>query len=673
LHLNESSKAALDNNNLIAYCIAEITLAYAELRHDRIRESYARASWCLRRLAGAGIIPRQYPAPFLLEMLQAYHQRGYEPLPFFDFPTEVAKLLTGPNVHLKGVALRISAAKTADDASPLALALLESEACLKRSGDRVELAKTRCEMARCMLRAGDQDAAREQALKASEGLSGLNLFPDDLVWILDGIRPGVDFRSDMTDRLFEMMENFLPNRQTTDYLGLMLDATSRFFKAERAGLFWFEQKSSKAPVLRSGKNLTGEEVSTEGFREQLALIFRSLHENRVHRIHHAGMPAVLCIPLEVEGKVQAVIYHDNTYLDDCFDFLDDHTLMRLKRTLGTYLEKIIDDERRHTESEQRIPARLVSNVEISNDDILTQDERMLRELSLLDQVAASDATALISGETGVGKELFAHRIHRHSPRQGGPFIVVDLASLPESLVESELFGHEKGSFTGADAQRIGKIELADKGTLFIDELGEIPRSVQVKLLRALQEKSVMRLGGSRLIASDFRLVAATNRNLSEEVKAGRFREDLYYRINVVPIEVPPLRERGEDIVFIARRFMATAARQFNRIAPDLTRQDEQMLMDYQWPGNVRELKNVIERAVLLSSGDRLELMLSAYTAAPVQNPFADKPGLEEVQRRYIMYVLETTGGRISGPGGAAEILGMPRTTLNARMKKLGLR
>jgi transcriptional regulator with GAF, ATPase, and Fis domain len=250
---------------------------------------------------------------------------------------------------------------------------------------------------------------------------------------------------------------------------------------------------------------------------------------------------------------------------------------------------------------------------------------------------------------------------------------VDATTIPESLVESELFGHEKGAYTGADSRKRGRIELAHEGTLFIDEIGELPMQVQTKLLRALEGKTFYRVGGTQPVKSDFRLVAATNRNLSEEVAAGRFRQDLYYRLDVIRIVLPPLRERGDDIILLARSFFRHYCNRYGRMGLELTREHEDNLMAYPWLGNVRELKNVIERAVTLSSGKELILDLPIGQAPSSEAGFSDAPTMDELQRRYIKHVLEKTGGRIYGPDGAAEILGMKRSTLYTRMYKLGLR
>ena len=258
------------------------------------------------------------------------------------------------------------------------------------------------------------------------------------------------------------------------------------------------------------------------------------------------------------------------------------------------------------------------------------------------------------------------------------FIAVNLSSVPETLVESQLFGHEKGSFTGADRKKLGCLELADNGTFLIDEVGDISKSVQLKLLRALEEKSFYRVGGTLNIKSDFRLITATNRDLSNEIENGNFREDLFYRLNVVPLTVPPLRERGDDVIYLANYFLNRYTKKYNRPVPILTTKNKSLLKSYHWPGNVRELKNVLERIVILSSGEKLEfdmLEISGKTLDKMKfssNPFSKKPTMDELQRKYIEHILKETNGKISGPGGAAEILGMKRTTLLTRMKKLSL-
>ena len=308
-------------------------------------------------------------------------------------------------------------------------------------------------------------------------------------------------------------------------------------------------------------------------------------------------------------------------------------------------------------------------------------EATLRQIDL---VAGTDATVLVTGESGTGKELIARAIHEASRRRDRPLIRVNCAAVPRDLFESEFFGHAKGAFTGALRDRVGRFELAEGGTLFLDEVGEIPLDLQGKLLRVLQERSFERVGEERTRAVDIRLVAATNRDLKEEVRRGRFREDLYFRLNVFPLAASPLRERPEDIALIAQHFLKGAARRLNIPEPRLTEGDARRLARYTWPGNVRELENVIERAAILAVGGRLRFDLpetepSRRPASPLAAPLAtlptDRPPTETDRRARdraeIAAALAITGGRVFGPNGAAALLGLRPTTLASRMKAHG--
>jgi PAS domain S-box-containing protein len=298
------------------------------------------------------------------------------------------------------------------------------------------------------------------------------------------------------------------------------------------------------------------------------------------------------------------------------------------------------------------------------EEIVGTSPALKRVLRLVEVVAPTDANVLILGETGTGKELIAGAIHRLSPRRNEPFVILNCAAIPTGLLESELFGYEKGAFTGALGQKLGRFEMAHRGTLFLDEVGDIPLDLQPKLLRALQEKSFERLGGTRTIPIDVRLVAATNRNLSQMMGDKLFRADLYYRLNVFPITLPPLRDRPEDIPVLARHFTRKSARKMNRQIERIPVDTMRALVTYSWPGNVRELENFMERAVILSQGSSLRAPLEDLRAVAVE---PDGGTLEQVEREHIMRVLRQTGGVVSR---AAARLGIPRTTLNAMMRKL---
>jgi len=287
----------------------------------------------------------------------------------------------------------------------------------------------------------------------------------------------------------------------------------------------------------------------------------------------------------------------------------------------------------------------------------------------IQQVAPTDASVLIEGETGTGKDLVAKAIHKGSKRSNKPFIKVNCASIPENLIESELFGHEKGAFTGAVEKRIGRFELANGGTIFLDEIGELPLNLQPKLLNILQQGEFERIGSSKTIKTDVRIIAATNKVLKNEIYKGRFRNDLYYRLNVFPISVAPLRERKSDIVPLAENFVKIYSEKFNKQVNTISKKSLNLLLEYSWPGNIRELENVIERAVITSESNELNLE-SLITSDSSSDNFST---LEELEKNHIIQALEKTSWKISGTGGAAAILNINPETLRSRMRKLGIK
>jgi formate hydrogenlyase transcriptional activator len=307
-------------------------------------------------------------------------------------------------------------------------------------------------------------------------------------------------------------------------------------------------------------------------------------------------------------------------------------------------------------------------------DIVGGSEALRRALKEVETVAPTGSTVLIRGETGTGKELVARALHDLSPRQGRTFVKLNCAAIPTGLLESELFGHEKGAFTGAVSQKVGRFELADKGTLFLDEVGDIPAELQPKMLRVLQEQEFERLGGTKTIKVDVRLVAATHRDLAAMVADGRFREDLYYRLNVFPVTLPPLRERRDDIPKLVRHFTQQFARRMGRRIETIPSSAMDALVQYPWPGNVRELQNVIERAVILSPGSSLQVPTGdLQTRSPLAPlPSAVPVTLIDAEREHILGALRASGWVVGGSKGAAARLGMKRSTLQKKMQKLGI-
>ncbi|RYD78653.1 MAG: response regulator [Sphingobacteriales bacterium] len=312
----------------------------------------------------------------------------------------------------------------------------------------------------------------------------------------------------------------------------------------------------------------------------------------------------------------------------------------------------------------------------SFNSIIGKSPLLLNALNKIKLVAPDDTSVLILGESGTGKENVARSVHELSPRKSGPMITVNCAALPLSLIESELFGHEKGSFTGANERRIGKFEQADGGSIFLDEIGELPLEAQVKLLRVLQEKEIERLGGNLAKKVNVRIITATNRNLEKEVAEGRFRLDLYYRLNVFPIELPPLRERREDIPILTSHFIRKFTKDSHSQIKHISKEALAQLESYEWPGNIRELEHIIERTILLTDGEtirELKLPPSIKPKKQIEATGFQVRTMEEVEREHILSILKMCKGKIFGPGGAAEILNMPSTTLNSKIKKLGIK
>jgi transcriptional regulator with GAF, ATPase, and Fis domain len=318
-------------------------------------------------------------------------------------------------------------------------------------------------------------------------------------------------------------------------------------------------------------------------------------------------------------------------------------------------------------------------------ELVGQSQALRHIVNQIDLVAPTEASVLILGESGTGKELVAREIHQRSRRKDKPLVRVNCASIPKDLFESEFFGHTRGAFTGAVKDRAGRFEAAEGGTIFLDEIGEVPLDLQSKLLRVLQEKSYERVGEDRTRRADVRVIAATNRNLEQAVAAGRFREDLFYRLNVFPIQVPPLRERMEDVPLLAKHFVETSVRELGCPKPRLTRAGIAKLQNYHWPGNIRELRNVIERALIISRGGALDFDLPVTESAPgpsrktthakgdAEPEFLTDAELQRRERENLRKVLEKAGWKIKGENGAAELLGIKATTLKARIKKMGLK
>ena len=386
-----------------------------------------------------------------------------------------------------------------------------------------------------------------------------------------------------------------------------------------------------------------------------------------------GLRSFCAMPLVARGEALGVLVVGSRR-DDFFSHGDMGFYTQVAGQVAIALDNALSYKRIEELNERLAEEKVYLEDEIRTDsrfeEIIGQSRALKANLQQVETVAPTDATVLIYGETGTGKELLARAIHNLSARRRGTFVKLNCAAIPTGLLESEMFGHEKGAFTGAIAQRIGRFELAHHGSMFLDEVGEIPLELQTKLLRVLQEREFERLGSSRTIRTDARLVAATNRDLSAMVEERQFRADLYYRLNVFPITVPPLRDRREDIPLLVRYFVQQNARRMNRRITSIPAETMAALARYHWPGNIRELANFIERAVILSPGSTLHAPVRELKRATASSGAAVT--LAAAERQAIERALRESGGKVGGADGAAARLGMKRTTLQAKMQKLGV-
>ena len=431
-----------------------------------------------------------------------------------------------------------------------------------------------------------------------------------------------------------------------------------------------DEKTSAAKVFQSGQAvvLSHEQLQHESVKPSLD----------IHSLAH--------VPLKGRRETVGVLSL-GTYRENAFSAEDLTFLTQIAHQVAIAVENAVAfgevSELKYKLALEKLYLEDEIRTELKFEEIVGKSEALRRVLEQVETVAPTDSTVLIYGETGTGKELVARALHNLSSRQANAFVKLNCAAIPTGLLESELFGHERGAFTGAISQRVGRFELAHRGTMFLDEIGEVPLELQPKLLRVLQEREFERLGSTRTLRTDARLIAATNRDLEALVNDQKFRSDLYYRLNVFPVRVPALRERPEDIPLLVRHFVQQYSRRLGKTIETIPSETMTMLVKYPWPGNIRELQNVIERAAILTTGSVLKVPsedLRASNGAPAKQRVSAAPPsrdmrsvLEDAERQQILGALEKADWIIAGPAGAATILGMKRSTLQSRMQKLGIR
>jgi transcriptional regulator with GAF, ATPase, and Fis domain len=685
-YLEKSAKEARKAHNDWVWITGKMCLAYAYYLKDENKQAlrYLREFFRESRKVQATV----YLYPYLMELCLAMKKGELPSIDGLSLEKVVQKMMKGKNIFLKGVAYRFQATlhqMTGRPHEKITQSLRKSIKWLEESGQQIELSKSKLALARQYLAFGEEEKAKELTLIATKVLAPLNeaLIPHDLRALIKD-RPAGE---NLLKEILNLGQEVVTIRDNKDLVQHIISTVNRITGAERGAIFLFEDKENPEKlVLRASKNLTSDQIGDSSFASSMKMIEEVARAGKGRILGMSSekdLPSPaneiirsrICVPMILRDKTVGVLYHDNRLLSSAFKEPDLELLSYFAALAAFGLdnakayEEIKKLNRRLSEETLYYKEEHLQGLHF--EDIVGESPVIKKVLSQVDQVTGTDATVMIVGETGVGKELVARAIHRHSPRSDKAFIRVHCSALPESLVPSELFGHEKGAFTGATRRRIGRFELADGGSLFLDEIGDLSLDIQVRLLRVLQTKEFERVGGSETLRSDFRLVVATNRDLEKEVKAQNFRADLYYRLAVFPIYVPPLRDRKEDIPLLAYYFLKIYSQKRGKNFSKIPDSDMERLLQYDWPGNVRELENIIERGTILNAGPlfRVPEFGVEHQGLPMRR---EGVTLRENERRHILWMLDKTGWKVRGPGGAAELLDLPPSTLAFRMKKLGI-
>lgn len=613
-------------------------------------------------------------------MLHAQNAFSPEMNPVFNFLNQLKVEQLNPFLHGLIKRLDLMFLRPNMPAKEKIQQLIETEKSVRQSGETFELAKLRIDIATLSLQINDWQSAEYYGKKAWEFLKPIakDVFPANLKYLIsdENITDG----NQLFDLIVEMGEALANHTNIEQLLTNIISSISRLMGTERTALFIKDKESPEIKLVAS-RNLMKEQITDHGFKKNMDKIQEAANsvDGKIIKYEIAdsgpgGIRYVVITPLMLNKQVAGVLYQDSRF----YSFDANADKFKLLYALGTQIAVSIDRANAYDQI-AHLNKRLIEENRYYKEEkdefrpfgeIIGTSDQILQVQRLIKKVAPTTSTVLINGETGVGKELIARAIHRESERHDGPFIRVNCAALPDTLIDSELFGHEKGAFTGAIKTKAGRFELANEGTIFLDEVSELPLSTQSRLLRVLQEKEFQRVGGMVTIHSDFRLITASNKDLENEVAQGKFRADLYYRLNVFPLHVPSLRERKEDIPLLATHFLSLFCSQLNKGYEGIPESEMKKLLTYHWPGNIRELSNMVERAVILGGPYiRFVELEGKPVTMPEYEEFMDIKDFDKIQ---IMQALEKTRGKIGGKDGAASLLGLKRTTLIHRMKRLGI-
>lgn len=656
--------------------------AYFEYLEGDLNTAYA--SFQKSRLHASALGCSHYHGTDNLEYLYAFEKAGLEEA---VFEKEMARVLAWPDIYTQGAALRFRAMYAMAENNknhPIREDLEQSLVLLKTAGAKVELAQTQTLMAKFLLGEKNSDPQIPALLKeAWDIFSNVNvaLFPDGLKQYVEED----DSESLLVDTIVQVGNTLSETRNRFELLSKMIKVIIRLVGAERGGIFLLDPKGKIK--LESSRNLEPETIKKPSFKLSLDIIYRVINTEKesisfgkfasliiTGQISENGW--VICYPIILRNKIWGVLYVDNSFSTMRLP----KNKLPLLKAIGNQIAVALDNVdayekitrlRYRLEAETRFYRKENQKPEWT-DHIIGESSAIKKVIQAIKEVAPSDATVLINGETGVGKELVAKAIHSFSNRSKGPFIPINIATIAPDLIYSELFGHIKGAFTGAIHTHLGRFELADGGSFFMDDVDGLPLDTQIRLLRVLEEHEFQKVGDTKTVKSDFRLIAATNQDLKTLIHQGKFRSDFYYRLNVVPITVPPLRRRKQDIPLLADHFLDIFSRKMGKPVSKISDTNMDRLMEYPWPGNVRELSHYIERAVILNRGGTLKLPRHDHVSP---DEISDNPwlGLDEMVQRHILKALNKCHWKVSGKDGAAALLKMKPQTLYSKIHKLDLK
>ncbi len=659
--------------------------AFAHYLKGEKKEAFKILKYCLERRQIFNIGVSTHGLWF--ELCKAMEEGEFPRIDGIRLADEIDFYIEEENILIKGIAYRYKAyiqEREAQSSETIIETLSLSAKWLEEAGAIFEQCRTLQALIHQQILKGDHASAEETKGKIRTILGSFshNFVPNDLHAFIDA--SSHDPQS-LIEEILNLSQDMSTIREEKRLMQRILSTSNRITGAERGAIFGIKKNGHKFQIdLKATKNISAAQMESTTFSSAKKMIEDVVEtgKGQIARIssdiRRSGQEQILsqiCVPMVIRNKVVGALYHDNSIIPNSFKDED----LKLLGYFGSQAAIALDHAETYTKI-QNLNKKLYQEKQYYKEQtfqdidfkgFIGRSPCLIEVMNKIRQVADTGTTVLILGETGVGKEMVARALHNLSGRQKQPFIKVLCNALPESLIGSELFGHEKGAFTGSSQRRIGRFELADGGTLFLDEIGDLPFDIQTGLLRVLQSKEFERVGGSQTIYSDFRLITATNRDIEDAVRMGKFREDLYYRLNVFPIYVPPLRERINDVPLLAHHFFKIFSTRLGKTFDGIPQKEMNKLMKHDWPGNIRELEGIIERAVIMSKSPHFRIPEIGVK----QNKYREIESIrtmKDMERSHILRTMQKTGWKLRGPGGAAESLDMNYSTLVSRMKKLGI-